>query len=284
MQRKDVINFAPTGEKKRKNIPGYVKFTVLGCIAAFFISAFIMLAANDFDLSKALGAREAVTEKNEETTVQAVDTGADIDFGEAVNFLIFCTDKNELTFMQLVSVDAAGKKVRIKPIAPDYTLSFPSGEKTVSEAVKGESGSNICAAFSLKSVKTDKYIFITEDNFKLLMSKLGSVPVEITGNYEFNIDAVKYTFAPGVQNMTSDMLLKFMKHARTGEEALRLQGAVTASIFKQHFTLANFQKGENFFSELINLVDTNITAFDYGKAKNVLSALLSGEIEITVVS
>lgn len=284
MQKKDVINFAPTGEKKKKHIPGYVKITVFLCIAAFFISVFVMLAVNDFDLGKALGAREAVTENEEETTESTAVTDVNIELTEAVNFLVFCTDKNELTFSQLISVDAAARKVRIKPIALDYGLVFPTGEKTLSQAVKTESGSNICFAFSEKSVNVEKYVFVTEDNFKRLMSHLGAVPVQINGSYEFNIDAVKYTFSPGVQNMTSDVLLKFMKYARQGEEALRIQGDVTASIFRQHFTLENFQKGESFFSELINLVDSNITAFDYGKAKDVLALLLSGETEVAVVS
>lgn len=284
MNRKDVINFAPTGEKKRKKVPSYVGLIIGICLAAFFISVFIILAVNDFDIGKALGARQPQTE-TEETTTQVSGNGNDIiDAGEAVNFLVMCSDKNELTFVQIISVDAASGKIKIKPIATDYKLEFSSGKKSVSEAFRSESMNSLMEAFAGKNINIKKYVHVTEDNFKRLMSNLGAVEVQITGNYEFNIDAVKYTFSPGTQNMTSDMLLKYMKHAEKGEAALRLQGHAVAAIFRQHFTEANYSRGESFFSTLINLVDTNITAFDYSEAADTLSLMLRGVVEVTVVS
>lgn len=287
MDKHRVVNFAPTGEKKRRGVPHIVSIAVVLCIAAFAVSVVAILAMNDFDIGKALGAREAVS-ATEETTAAAEEENASTadvgDFGESVTFLVLCSDDEQLTFCQLVSVDIASSKVRIKPLPLDYTLKLSSGDTTVSEVFRNESLSVLAASFSTRSINIRKYVHITEDNFVRLMSKLGAVSVEITGNYEFNIDAVKYTFAPGVQSMTSDTLLKFMKFAQEGEAGLRLQGGVTAAIFRQHFTKENFGKGESFFSTLINLVDTNITAFDYNAAQTVLSALLSGTVEIAVVS
>lgn len=285
MNKKDVLNFAPTGEKRRRSVPGYMKVLVFLCIAAFAASVFVILAINDFDLGRALGAREAaVTESSEETTAAAGETLQDIVMEDALTFLLLCSEENELTFCQLVSVDINANKIRIKPVSTDYILVTPAGDMTVGEVFRTQSMSILAASFSSKHINIKKYVHVTEENFRRLMSKLGTVPVEINGYYEFNIDAVKYTFSPGVQNMTSDILLKYMKFAEEGEAELRVQGHAVAAVFRQHFTMDNFSKGEDFFSELINLVDTNITAFDYNAAIDVLTLMLSGTPEIAVVS
>ena len=44
------------------------------------------------------------------------------------------------------------------------------------------------------------------------------------------------------------------------------------------------EKGEDFFSALINLVTTDITVFDYTPAVSVIKALASGGITISVIS
>lgn len=285
MNKKDVLNFAPEGEKRRRSVPGYVKIIVFLCITAFIGSVFIILAVNDFDIGKALGAREAEEDLSEEETSAAEDeTLPDSALTDALTFLIMCSEEKELTFCQLVSVDIRANKIRIKPLPLDYTLETASGEESIADIFRTRSKSVFAASFSSRHINVKKYIHITEDNFKRLMTALGTVPVEIGGYYEFNIDAVKYTFEPGIQNMTSDMLLKYMKFAEKGEAKLRLQGHAAADVFRQHFTKENFSKGEDFFSTLINLVDTNITAFDYSGASGILSVMLSGNTEIAVVS
>ena len=287
MDKHNIVSFAPQGEKKKHRIPHIISISVVGCLVAFLVSVFTILAINDFDISKALGARQEDVE-TEETTVGASDVGEGAsgmtDFKESFTFLALCSEKEELTFCQLISVDIANGKIRVKPLPLDYRLVLANGETDISEVFRKDSLSVLAAAFSSRNINIKKYVHVTEDNFRRLMSKLGAVSVEITGSYEFNIDAVKYTFAPGVQNMTSDTLLKYMKFSETGEAQLRLQGNVVASIFRQHFTKENFGKGESFFSTLINLVDTNITVFDYTAAQPVLSSLLAGAVEVAVVS
>lgn len=287
MGKKDVLNFAPTGEKKKRRIPYYVSIIVAGCIIAFVVSVAVILAVNDFDIGKALGAREPETDTDSTTLVSGDPTGElpdDILSEGAVNFLVLCSDSQSLTFCQLVSADPAAGKIKIKPLPADYKLGAETGEKSIGELFGKASYTDICKAFSSRGIEISKYIHVSEDNFKRLMSNLGQVPVEVKGNYEFNVDAVKYTFVPGIQNMTSDMLLKYMKYATDGEALLKLQGDAAADVFRQHFTSENFEKGDSYFSMLINFVDSNITAFDYTAARSVLSAMLKAGVEITVVS
>ncbi len=285
MAKNNVVNFAPTGEKKKRRIPQYVGLVIGLCIAAFVCSVFVILAINDFDIGKALGAREATTSDEEVSEVMSSEAES-LSGGvvQSVNFLVMCSDEGELVFSQLISVDSANRKIRIKPLPLDYTLEFGSEKMSISEALGNKSYAVIKEAFLSRNTVISKYVHVTEDNFKRLMTKVGAVPIEIQGNYEVNIDAVKYTFSPGTQSMTSDTLIKYMRFAETGEAALRIQGSAVADIFRQHFTQDNFIRGESFFSSLINFVDTDITAFDYSAAQAVLSDMFSGEISVAVVS
>lgn len=287
MRKKDVINFAPSAENRRKKTPGYVTLIVVLCLVAFAVSVFIILAANDFDPGKALGAREPeITESSKETSTEEESSAltGETEFSDSVNFLFLCSSDRELTFCQLISADQAAGKIKIKPLALDYVLNVGGTQKPLCDIFTQSSYSQITEAFAEKNVNISRYVHITEDNFKRLIGILGGVTVEVDGNYEVQIDAVKYTFAPGVQDMTADMFFKYMKYAGQGELSLRLQANASAAVFRQYFTLENFNKGEKFFSSLINLVETNITAFDYSAAQDVLSSMLAGGCEIAVVS
>lgn len=287
MSKKDVLNFAPGGEKKRRNIPVLAGVIVVFCLVLFAASVFVILAVNDFDIGKALGAREAENETVTEESLTGEEeesiTG-DAEQAAAVNFLVLCSDAKELTFCQLISVDAANAEIKIKPLPSDYMLDTASGKMALGALFGKASYQEIGEAFSSKGIHVAKYVHVTEDNFKRIMSNIGQVPVQINGYYEFNIDAVKYTFSPGVQNMTSDTLLKFMKYAASDEEMLRIQSNAVADIFRRHFTKENFEKGESFFSKIINYVDSDITAFDYNAVKGVIGKMTSSEVKISVVS
>lgn len=288
MRKKDVINFAPKAENRRKKTPGYVPLIIILCLVAFAVSVFLILAANDFDPGKALGAREPETELSDQSVTLADETDAQLSdeavTADAVNFLFLCSSENELTFCQLISADPATGKIKIKPLALDYMLEADGTDRPLSEVFARYSYAQITEAFSGENFKISRYVHISEDNFKRLIGILGGVNVEVDGNYDIQIDAVKYSFAPGAQDMTADMFFRYMKYAGEGELKLRLQANASAAVFRQYFTLENFNKGENFFSSLINLVETNITAFDYSAAQSVLASMLARECEIAVVS
>lgn len=288
MRKKDVINFAPEAENRRKRTPAYVTLIVVLCFVAFAVSVFVILAANDFDFGKALGAREAQETEAAETLTDemssTVNVSTDISTAESVNFLFLCSSDTGLTFCQLISVDPAAGKVKIKPLALDYVLDAGGEQGALSEVFLRSSYARITEAFAAKNVNISKYVHVTEDNFKRLIGILGGVSVRVEADCEVQIDAVKYTFTAGEQTMTADMFFRYMKYAGSGEIALRLQANATADVFRQYFTLENFNKGEKFFSSLINLVETDITAFDYSGAQDVLSSMLAGSCEITVVS
>lgn len=288
MKKKDILNFAPSGVKKRRRTPRYVGFAVFVCIAAFAVSVFVMLVMNDFDIGKALGAREEQKETEAESSsdnlsvsssgVQSVSGST----SEEYTFLVLCSDNGGLLFSQLITAKPSSSEISVVPLSENRTVKTANGNMTLEEAFKTMSLLSLCEAFARDGIAIDRYVHVTKENYRILLSNLGSVNVEIEENCEFNVDAVKYTFEAGVRNMTSDMLIKYLEYAGVESDRAKIRAIVTASVFKQHFNEKNYKKGESFFSSLINSVDSNITAFDYGAAKPTLEAMLSKGVNITV--
>ncbi len=286
MRKKDIINFAPTGVNRRRRTPGYVGFIVFACIALFVGSVLIILAINDFDIGRALGAREAETEATDDGSSSSLSVSAspkpELSSREEYTFLVICSDKSEVLFAQLIYVRPADAQIKIVPVPEDRAMKTEDGEMSFSDMFRTASLGTLCEAFSRDSVNVDRYVHVTEENYRILLSNLGAVSVQVEEHCEFNVDAVKYTFEPGIREMTSDMLIKYLKYAGNEKNRDRIRALVTLSVFRQHFTKSNFEKGEGFFSSLINSVDSNITAFDYGAAKPIIESMLSDTTEITV--
>lgn len=286
MDRKNHISFAPQGVNGGKNrLPKQIWWIAAAAVAFGLLSFFVILAMNGFDLSQALGKRQANPEAAEETSAAGeADASALQDLTDAVNFLVLCSREKELTFCTVVSVLPSEASFRVKPVSPDFVLETSLGRMRLSDAFSRASIRDITEGFAAKEIPIARYAQITEDNFISLLQKLGPVETELESAYSFSDGAIRYQYAPGPATLSAEAVLSFMKYAAAGEDGLRLQARLAASIIRTHFTRENVEKGEAFFSELINLVTTDVTVFDYTPAYGVLQALASGGINISVIS
>lgn len=287
MRKKDIINFAPTGVNRRKKTPVYVGLIVCACVLLLAASVALIIIAYDGDIGKAIGVRQPEETEEAENTSDSLSSGNtennDITSNESYAFLVTCSDKSELLFAQLIYVKPSVSQIRIVPVSGNRMMKTENGDMTFSEAFRALSLSSLCSAFAADNIKVDRYVHVSAENYRILLSNLGAVNVYIEEYCEFNVDAIKHTFEPGVTEMTSDMLIKYLRYAGNEETEDRIRAMVTLSVFRQHFTKSNFEKGEGLFSSLINSVDSNITAFDYEAAKPILESMLSGAVEVTVV-
>lgn len=280
MNRKEKVTFAPEGIKNKRRLPGYVALIVAAAVFFGAASFVAILAANDFDIKKALGARQE--ESTAENSSDEAQTAAGIalqDFSGSVNFLFICKDKKSLTFCNIISASPSENKIKIKPVAADFSV----GGTTLGDMLETKSAKEICSAFSEKSIPVSRYVTVSEENFVRLLQALGKVDIVLDSDYNFSVDAVKYTFSTGAQSISADYVLKLMKYAASGEARLKLQAQVSAAVIRTHFTSQNFSRGEDFFSSLINLVDTDITAFDYTNSLGVIETMLAGSTQISTV-
>ena len=285
MSKDGKITFAPKGVNGKNRVPKYIWMTAVAAVFFGLISFFAILAMNDFDLSLALGKRQqTVAEEEESTTGEDADAASLQDLTDALNFLAVCEHEKELTFCMVVSVLPSKGSVRIKPISPDCILETSGGKMRLSDVILRGSVQDVAEGLAKKSIPIVKYVTVTEDNFISLLQKLGPVNIVLENGYDFTDGAVRYTYSAGAVSMAAEAMLSYMKSASVGDDLLRLQANAAAAIIRTHFTVENVEKGEDFFSALINLVTTDITVFDYTPAVSVIKALASGGITISVIS
>ena len=286
MSRDDKITFAPRGVNGRNRLPKYIWMTALAAVFFGVISFVAILAMNDFDLSQALGKRQQTPDPAAETTTEAPpDAAALQDLTDALNFLAGCvTDDKELTFCTGVSVLPSNGTIRVKPISPDFILQTGSGKMRLSDVVQRGSMQDVTEGLAARNIPIAKYVLVTEDDFIGLLQKLGPVDITLETAYDFTDGAMRFTYSAGAVSMAAEAMLSYMKSAAAGDDLLRLQAEAAAAVIRTHFTAENAEKGEDFFSTLINFVTTDITVFDYTSAATVLKALAAGGLSISVIS
>lgn len=284
MRKDGKINFAPKGVNGKNRVPKYIWMTAAAAVIFGAVSFFVILAMNDFDLSLALGKRQETAPAEESTTEDAGDVSALQELTDAVNFLAVCADEKELTFCMVVSVQPADGVIRVKPVSPDFVLETESGKMRLADIIRRGSVRDVIDGLAQKAIPIARYVLVTEDNFVSLLQKLGPVDIMLETAYDFTDEAIRYTYAAGPASMAAEAMMSYMKSAAAGDELLRLQANAAAAVIRTHFTQENAEKGEEFFSALINLVTTDITAFDYTPAAGAIKALAANGITVTVIS
>ena len=285
MMKNRSLDFTKNAPGKRASVK--IALIITAVIAAGAFSFVALLAMNDFDAARFFGTREAeetTIETAEEESTEPVSTAPAFTDENSMNFLLLCGDSDKnIAFCDVVSVSYAENVIRVKPVSPELTLQFGGGEYPLSELYAMSSAASVKEALNRKGMNISRHISVTETNFKMIMQKLGAVDIRLEKDVKFSVDAITYTYSAGVQTMTSDALLKYMKYAGVGDALLTVQAEAFAQVLRTHFTAENVDRGEDYFASLINLVDSDISAFDYTQNRAALSEFLSKHPPVNVI-
>lgn len=258
---------------------------VVSVLLAGIMSFVILLAVNDFSLEKLLGARQLTdtetTTLNEEETSEPDAPYTD---ENALNFLALCVDETDIILCELISVSVKENAIRIKPVSPDISLEYGGNTLSLQELFEMYSVKAVCEAFEERNTRIDRWAVIDEYSFKTMMKSLGEVAVFLEKDVSYVVDSITYTLQAGTRNMTSETLLNYLKYAGQGDDLALLQAQAVATVISTHFTVENLEKGEKFFSTLINLIDTNINAFDFNNSYTAIYNFIKNSPEISVIS
>lgn len=284
MKKTPPIDFTKKNPRRATLVTALIIAAVILLGALSFVA---LLAVNDFDLSKFFGTRapeETTAEQVSEETTAEISTAEAFSDDSSVNFLLICSDSEKnLDFCDVISLSYAENVIRIKPVSPELTLEYRGGGYTLEKLFGLFSAGAVSEALTNKGMSISRTVSVDETGFKMIMQRLGSVDILLTAEVNYSVDAIKYSFPAGTQTMTSDTLLKYMKYAAVGDALLKVQAQALAQIVRTHFTAENIERGEEFFASLINLVDSDISAFDYTENRGRLSAFLSGKPSVNAV-
>ncbi len=275
---------------REKNVRLRVFLIVLAVIFAGALSFVIILARNDFDINLFLGTRtkddtaETETLPPDEDAPMPGAAAAPFTDENAVNVLFFCADDGKLDFCLLASFSKEENAIRVKPVTPQSDFSWNGRNYTLKKLYEEVSASAVAAALQDKGVRVSRYVDMGETAFKQIMGTLGEVEVNVPRDVSYKVNGITYDQKAGMQTMKGDALLHYMTHAFEGDERYRAQGEAFAAVLRTHFTEENLQKGEEFFTSLLNHTDTDISVFDYANKKDAVSAFLQAAQRIEVIS
>lgn len=284
MKKNSGLDFTSSPRKKSGGAAAAVIAVCVLIIGA--VSFIILLAANDFDTAKFFGTRLSDTPTETEATIgetQVSVSAPEFSDSEAINFLFVCHDSSELSFCSVLSASVTENNIKIKALTPDTSFGSGNDKITVKDAFRQKGVAGIKDLLSKKGIHISKYVSVTETNFKLIMGKLGATEVELPRDIAFSDGGVKYTFPAGKNTFTADLILKLIKLGDTGDGQAALQSTVEAAIVRKNLTAANFDKGADFFSTLINPVDTDITAFDYSEASAAINGFILASPSVAAI-
>jgi hypothetical protein len=259
-------------------------FAALAALLVLFAVVFaLLLAKNGFSLNRLLGAETSLPEPSETENGAAGEPAAAPEAG-AVNVLFLCSSEKEVVFCSVFSFLPAANAVRVKPVSPELSLPRGDGAARISEIFYNFGAAEVAEALSAKNVTVHRWVSVNEAKFRLLLQKFGDTPVTLPNPVDFTVDAIRYQFGKGAHTLTADALVSVMKYGYAGDDALRFQAQAMADVLKNDLTAENVLRGEAFFAELVNMVDCNISAFDYAAYKQRLADFLSNSPEISAIS
>lgn len=280
------LDFTRGASKKRT--PILIAAIVAVVIAAGALSFVVLLAMNDFDVARFFGTREAeetTTQVSDDAVTEPVSTAPAFSDENSMNFLLLCGDSDKnIAFCDVVCISYAENVIRVKPVSPELTLEYGGGEYSLSKLYALSSATAVKEALNRRGMNICRHVDVSETNFKMILQRLGPVDILLGSDVRFSVDAITYTYSAGRQTMTSDALLKYMKYAAEGDEQLGVQAEAFAQVLRTHFTSELVERGEDYFASLINLVDSDISAFDYTENRAGLSAFLAKKPPVNVIS
>lgn len=233
----------------------------------------------DYDLTNLVGRldNKPETESTEDEIKEEVLKGE-------ANFLAICSDSTgEFTISVLINVSLDARLVKVVPIDPNISCRANDFEGTLYQHYShGGINQLVPAIENINNISIARYVSCSEDDFKRLIRLLGDVSVNVRKDISISNDIVILELKAGVQKLSPDALLKYLKYADTGKELQTIQAEAISAMLKGYMTKDNISKGEDLFNSIINLVESNVSIIDYNSNKAILEAFVKEEITFSV--
>lgn len=254
---------APNFRTKKQHRAG----KTLRITLAFFISVLIfaslsflyMLHTYDYDPSKILNKREETTQPAQKNPPpQAVE-------GQTAFLLALTGQNDKLLCTALVYADVTQRTLYICTLSPAQTVLCEGQTVSLEKHLQTGGMPRLSAAVQAKyGCTAERYIAIESSDFRDLVQSLGSIHLMVRERIDYHSSDLTLLLVKGEQSLRADILLKYLQYQATrGTEGLDAQAEVIYAMLEQYFTEENVQKGETLYRLVINLVKSNITAYDF---------------------
>lgn len=216
-------------------------------------------------------------------STQPVETGSEAESVEFIlpevsgkeNFLIACTpdDHSYVEFLVLVCVDMDQVTAHVCPLAPSDPAQVQGTTRTLSDHYQYAGSRQLQQAVAaMAGAPVDRYAVVTYSNFKKIFGLLGrSVEVNLPQAVTYESETYSISLPAGTQSINADTALKLMRAPVAN--AAENRATVMCSVIDTFLTEKNIVKGNDLFAQIMDLIDTNITANDYAGWTDALTVL-----------
>lgn len=192
-----------------------------------------------------------------------------------MNFLIACTPDTHsyVEFLLLVSVDMDQVTAYVSPLLPSDSATSQGATRTLSEHYQYAGGRQLQQAVADQwGIPVDRYAITTYTDFKKIFGLFGrSIEVNLPQAVDYSCDTYSISLPAGVQSVNADTALKLLRAPVAN--AAENRAIVMCAMFDQLLTEENIIQGSGLFAEVMDLLDTNITANDYAAWTDALTVL-----------
>lgn len=271
---KTSLEFRTSKETKGKRRFTFGLFILIGIVMLACVCTLLLLREYDFDIDNIIG-------RSPETTTEVSQTEIDLSHEGKINFLVAVSDEkgNHLHHTAIVSTDVATGQIKIYTVDTKENYDTDNFSGTLSSVLSKSDGSMLSlkdAVEQVTGVEISRYIRATDSSFKDLIKAFGGVPYELKERVEYSCDGVGYIIEKGNQTLTADMSYKYMyylsqEETNNPEEMSNFLSAILGVALTQQ----NYDKADYLYNKLRNILDTDISAFDFSNNKAALLQVIT---------
>lgn len=223
------------------------------------------------------------TQNEEETTsaVAADVTTASSSLDADILFVLTDDTPETINLLLLVSFDTSTYDVSYQFISPQETVVIDSEEKSLQEYFYQYGLTQLISAVSAyTNDDVDRYISLTQSAYSTIVALTSSIQVTIDEDFTYKYNGINYVFSQGTQVLSADMLTKYTLYLSEQDGGAQDELVdIVASFMVEFFDTYSIEQG---YEVLINIISTNISAYDIVVNERMLEDFFSSEEEKTV--
>lgn len=281
MAKRKGMKFRTTQEKKTKQF----RLFLLGFIG--FLLVFALISVAYMFKSHHLSMNDLFPEREAESTDESTDEALAPLSGKAA-FMFACVsdDKDDLYLVAAVNADLDSGEVRVCAFDPNTTADVSGNKNTLKGHYKtGGSRELKNAVDALCGFTADKYAVSTANQFKNAINVLSGAQISVPERVSYKTKELSVSLMPGNQTVKGETLLKYFRYFLTPSGGgAQKQSELLCVLFSQYINKTYLASGRNYFSQIIDSLDTDISIVDFSRYERTLSAMAAGDIKYTSVS
>ena len=275
------LNFQ--SQKAAKNRNSVFLAVTLICFASIIgaISFLILLRHYDYDLKNIIGETESSSEETKESETQARTLAAKALF----LFAHVSDDKSQIRSIYYIKTDLDERVISILPISPSAKISSGGLETKPIDSFKTLGIQGLCdAAESYVGFKVDKYILITDSGLLNALKFLGDLEYKQEERLSYKSNDLVLDIPRGEQLLSPDTVVRLTKYNSIVHKGNSSEKNAKILLYAVNSYLGKdlAENSESYFSNLINYVQSDISAVDFADSKNLLEELARSMDSVSV--